>query len=90
MDIHALIVLLEFVTALAVVGCKPDLHGLLIPSSWLFMLGQQFEHIERSIWAFSVLINPLKDLVIDIHDDASELFNFVLFLCSYCYRLPLF
>jgi hypothetical protein len=76
MDVHSLILLLEFITALAVVGLKPDLHGLLIPSSWLFMLGQQSECLKRDIWAFAVLINPLKELASDIHDNASELWSY--------------
>lgn len=81
-DVHALITLLEIVTALAVVGSKPHLHGLLIPSSWLFMLGQQFRHFSRDIWAYaSFLINPLKDLASLIHSGAGKWFILVETTC---------
>jgi hypothetical protein len=40
-DANALVSMLEVVTALLLAGLKPDLNGLCIPQSWLFVLAQR-------------------------------------------------
>jgi hypothetical protein len=72
-DAHALVACLEIVTGLAVARVKPDFHGLVIPSSSLFMLGQRSKQREDSIWAFTThLLNPLKTFAAEIHMGAGE------------------
>jgi len=39
-DVHALICVFEMVTTRLLACLKPDLHGLVIPSSWVFVLSQ--------------------------------------------------
>jgi hypothetical protein len=66
-DAHSLILILEIVTAVLVVGLKPDLHGLVIPRSWLFTLAQRHAWPSYKVMAFmGHLINPLMTLVSDI------------------------
>ena len=40
LDIHALICILELVTTRLLASLRPDLHGLIIPNSWIFFLAQ--------------------------------------------------
>jgi hypothetical protein len=73
LDVHLLVCVLETTTTRLLAGLKPDLHGLIIPSSWLFTLAQHQIWPTVSIMAFlSHLLKPLIGLVQDIEDGCGE------------------
>jgi hypothetical protein len=67
--------MIEIVTALLLAGLRRGLHGLVLPQSWLFTLGQ------RRIWPttnlrffINKLLNPLLKLCIEINKGSGECF----------------
>jgi hypothetical protein len=69
LDVHSLICVLEITATRLLAGLKPDLHGLVIPSSWLFTLAQHQRWPAIGIMAYlSHLLKPLICLVQEIKD----------------------
>lgn len=69
LDANILISMLEVVTALLVAGLKPDLDGLYIPQSWLFVLGQRQRWPRtRTLHFTNNLLIPLMRLSHGIND----------------------
>lgn len=73
-DVHLLMCLLEATTARLLAGLKPHLHGLIIPTSWLFTLAQHQDWPSVHIFAYlSHLLKPLISLVKDIQNGCEHL-----------------
>jgi hypothetical protein len=69
LDVHLLVCVLEITATRLLAGLKPDLHGLIIPSSWLFTLAQHQTWPPIAIYAYlSHLLKPLMSLVRDIEN----------------------
>jgi hypothetical protein len=56
LDIHALVCILEMVTTRLLASLRPDLHGLIIPKSWIFSLAQHrtWSSPPKQSWIFSL------------------------------------
>lgn len=73
-DVHSLVCVLELVTAVVLAGMNPSLHAVVIPKSWLFVLGQRGTWPVVTIWAYiSHLVKPLVNLAIEISKGANNL-----------------
>jgi hypothetical protein len=69
LDVHLLVCVLEITVTRLLAGLKPDLHGLIIPSSWLFTLAQHQTWSPTAMFAYLLpLLKPLMGLVRDIEN----------------------
>ena len=80
-DVHALICVLEMVTIRLLACLKPDLHGLVIPSSWVFVLSQHGRWPStRNLGDLTPLVESSMQLVRQITNGAG-----IYFPATMCY-----